>query len=175
MLQDLDYIGSVLLVLAVFRQIRPVPMTIRNVVWPLVVVGAVLMGFMPDITFSSQGNSILIVILGSLVGVVLGALCGLSTRVFAGAGGKPMAHAGAAAVVFWVLGMLTRLAFVLYAQNGGSQAIGHWTVALNINPAAWVPILLFMALGEVLARTVVLTAKMYSVGGPVRGAVAANS
>ena len=165
MLQDLNYVGSALLVLAVLRQIRPQRMTIRNVVWPLVVVAVVLVGFMSDITFSSQGNSILIIILGSLTGVVLGTLCGMTTRVFPGAGGQATAQAGAVAAVFWLLGMVGRLAFVVYVQNGGANTIGHLTVALNINPSAWVPILLFMALGEVLARTVLLVGKMYRLGG----------
>jgi|GEM_PF-336525 len=175
MLQDLNYIGSALLVLAVLRQIRPARMTIRNVAWPLVVVAVILVGFLPDITFPSQGNSVLMIALGAFAGVLLGALCGITTRVFASAGGEPMAQAGLAAALFWLLGMAGRLAFVLYVDNGGSHAVGQWTLALHMNPSAWVPMLLFMALGEVLARTVVLSAKMYRTMGTGGRTVAVGS
>ena len=80
MLQDLTYLGSALLVLAVFRQVRPAPMTVRNVARPLVVVAVILLGFLSDITVSSQGNSVLTVALGAFTGVLFGGLCGLTTR-----------------------------------------------------------------------------------------------
>jgi hypothetical protein len=159
-LQDLNYLGSALLVLAVFRQIRPAPMTIRNVVWPLVVVAAILLGFMSDITFSSQGNSILLIVLSTAIGVTLGGVCGATTRIFRDEGGRPMAQAGVVAAVMWLVGMMGRLAFVLYADHGGTHTIAQWTASLHISPSAWVPMLLFMALGEVLARTIVLMMKM---------------
>lgn len=166
MLQDLNYVGSALLILAVFRQIRPAPMTVRNVAWPLVVVLAILLGFGSHITFSSQGNSMLMIVLGALSGVLFGVLCGLTTRVFAGTSGRPMAQAGTAAVVFWLLGMVGRLAFVVYVDHGGAPTVGRWTGALHMNASAWVPMLLFMALGEVLARTIALTVKMWVVARP---------
>jgi hypothetical protein len=172
-LQDLNYIGSIVLVLAVFRQIRPTRMTIRSVLWPLVVIAAVLYGFRGNITFSTQSNSMLMVVIGALVGVILGALCGFTTRVFSGAAGQPMAQVGVAAVVFWLIGMAGRLAFVVYVQNGGTQTVGQWTTALHMAPSTWVPLLLLMALGEILARTAVLTMKMQLLnrsGGQIVGA-----
>ena len=59
--------------------------------------------------------------------------------------------------------MGTRLAFQLYASHGGEAAIGRFSAAHAITSnEAWVAALILMAMGEVLARTLVLGVRAYN-------------
>jgi hypothetical protein len=86
------------------------------------------------------------------------------TKVSAGADGHPFAKAGVLAAILWVAGVGTRFAFQLYASHGGAGAIAHFSAAHSITSSeAWVAALLFMAIGEALARTTVVAFRGYRV------------
>jgi hypothetical protein len=157
MLSTLNDVGSLLLVLAVLRQIRPRPLGFIALAWPVVVVLVVAAGFFTGVPVN--GHDLLLVIALTVLGIIFGLSCAATTHVYAAPNGTPIARAGVAAAVFWLLGMALRLAFVLYVEHGGAQSIGEWSRSMHVTGAAWGAALLLMAIGEVLARTVGLVVK----------------
>lgn len=153
----LNDIGSLLLVMAVFRQVRPRPLGLFALTWPLVVILVVAGGFFTGVPVG--GHGLLLVIACTVLGIALGVGCAATTHVYVSADGTPIARAGVAAAVFWLLGMALRLAFVLYVDNGGAEVIGKWSLSMHVTGAAWGSALLLMAIGEVLARTIGLVVK----------------
>lgn len=75
------------------------------------------------------------------------------------------------AVILWVLGVSARLAFALYAQNGGGPSIAQFSASHHLTIGAWAPCLIVMALVEVVSRSGVLIMRRYF-PKPVRGSAA---
>jgi len=150
MLSVINDLGSLVLVLAVLRQIRPQSMGLRALLWPVAIVVIVGFGYIAD--FRVTGNDLVIMSVGTVIGLVLGLSCAAFTRVWAD-GGVAMAQAGVLAAVLWLIGMAGRLAFVLFTEHGGAATVGQWSEAWHVNGGGWGATLLLMAVSEVLART----------------------
>jgi hypothetical protein len=154
-----DYLLSGLLILVVFRQIRGRRLAGLMLYLPLVLVAAAAVSYLHGI--ATTGNDLPLVLDGAAVGLALGTLCAIFTRVYPGPGGVPYAKATWLAVVFWILGVSARLAFALYAQNGGGAQIAQFSSQHQLSLNAWAPCLIVMALVEVVSRTAVLVLRGY--------------
>ncbi len=153
---DLTLIGVVLL------QIRERRLSIRLLLIPVGLSAWAAFAYLRGVP--TAGNDLLLVALGLGLGVALGSLAGVFTKVTSGPDGYPLARAGVAAAVLWVVGVGTRLAFQLYATHGGARSISDFSASHSITSTeAWVAALVLMAVGEALARTALLAYRGYSV------------
>jgi hypothetical protein len=151
----LDYALNLLLVMAVVRQIRGKKLTVIGLVWPIALVVAAAATYLRSIP--SAGNDLDLVIAGAAIGATLGCLCGLLTHVDRLPDNSLVARATGAAALLWVLGVGARMAFALYAENGGGPSVARFSAAHHItSAAAWTAALILMALTEVLGRTALL-------------------
>ena len=123
-----EWIISVALILVVVRQIRGRKLTLIGLLWPvpLVAWGAInYLGGVPayaaDWTF---------VAVDCAAGLALGVGCGLLTDVYI-EDGVVKARARWLAAVLWIVGMSSRLAFGLFATNGGAEKIGELSRGIN--------------------------------------------
>src|SRR3954468_25023433 len=110
-----DYIVDILLIVVIFRQLRPSEVSVRTAILPIAIM--VWAGLHYLHSFRVGGNDVLLMVLLTASGIVLGTLSGVATQVWEGTGGQVLARVGAAAVVFWVLGMGFRFAFAVYANS----------------------------------------------------------
>ena len=133
-----------------------------KVVPTLAIVGYVAITFLK--TVPTSGNNLALVAACTAVGVALGAGAGFATRLHFGDDGRTLAKAGALAAVLWVVGVGMRLAFQLYATHGGGASIARFSAHNALSISGWVAALILMAIGEALARTVVLAARAYLPG-----------
>lgn len=160
-----DYLLTLALVLLVVRQIHGKRLTPLQLFWPLGLVGWAAVKYLHVVP--TAGNDVALVVVCVTVGMVLGTGSGLTTRVRRGADGVPVATATGLAALLWVLGVGARLAFGLYAENGGGPAIARFSTAHQITgAAAWVAALILMGLAEVVARTGILALRGYRTTRP---------
>lgn len=156
-----DYILDIGLIALVLVQVRDRRLSVRNMLLPIVVVGWAAATYLSGIPTS--GNNIALVALATAIGLTFGSIAGGFTRVRADSRGSIVAKAGLVAAIFWVLGVGTRMAFQLYATNGGGASIYRFSVAHHITvQQGWTAALILMAIGEVAARSVVLGARAYA-------------
>jgi hypothetical protein len=150
-----DYILDSVLVLLVFRQLRESRLDRRALLLPLAIVAFVAHEYLHNVPTS--GNDLVLIVALTAVGVALGTGSGLVTRVRADGGRYPLVKAGYASAALWVLGMGSRFAFAIWANNGGAETLGHFSAAHDITSGdAWTAALVLMALGEVISRVGVL-------------------
>lgn len=117
-----DYIFSAVFIALIFRQVRGRPLTAKSLLVPVAIVVGFAVRYLHNIP--TAGNDVMFTALCASAGVVLGCASGLVTTVRAGPDGRPIAKAGPLAVVLWVLGTGSRLAFGLYALHGGGPEMG---------------------------------------------------
>lgn len=157
-----DYLIDISLIAVVLLQVRGRRLTLRSLLLPLAICAWAASNYLHGIP--TAGNDVPLLVIGAGVGITLGALAGLWTKVTAGADGHPFAQAGLLAGILWVAGVGSRFAFQLYASHGGAGAIARFSAAHTITSSkAWVAALLFMAIGEALARTTVVAFRGYRV------------
>jgi hypothetical protein len=150
-----DYVIDILLILVIFRQVRPHQLTPRAALLPLVLLVAA--GAIYLRPFTVGGNDLVLIIILAGVGIVLGALSGLADRVWLDEGRRLMFRAGAISVLAWVVGMGFRFGFAYYAYHGGGPAVARFSVRHDLTGAdIWTTALVLMAFGQVLARLGVL-------------------
>lgn len=166
-----DYIFSAVFIGLIFLQVRGRRVTIGSLVVPVVIVGVVAARYLRGIP--AGGNNLALVALCTGIGLGLGVLGALVTSVRPGPDGRPVARAGPLAVILWVAGTGSRLAFGIYASNGGAPAIASFARAQHVDARTALPTaLILMALGEVLGRYGLLGLRAWSMpgGGPGSGA-----
>lgn len=149
-----EWIISLLLIGLVVRQIKGRKLTLFSLIWPL---GLVLYG---AFTYLSQvpqyPSDWTFVFCLCVVGIILGVGCGSLTDVYVESN-VIMARARVLAACLWILGMGSRLAFGIFATNGGEEQIIELSIKLNLHSAeTWTTALITMALVEVLARSAIL-------------------
>jgi len=150
-----DYIINGVLVLLVLRQIRENRLDLVSLLLPVVLVAGAAAYYLRSIP--TGGNDLALDLSLGAVGAALGIGCALATHMRRGADGVALARAGWLAAVLWVVGIGSRLAFVLYSDHGGEPAIARFSVAHTITSGqAWVAALVLMALAEVVARLVTM-------------------
>jgi hypothetical protein len=155
-----DYILDITLIALVLWQVHGRRLTWHTLLLPVTTISFAAITFLH--TIPTAGNDLYLTAAAAAVGLALGAGCGATTKVRPGPGGKPYAKAGLTAATLWVLGTGTRLAFQLYATHGGGPAIITFSAHHDITTtAAWTAALIFMAAGEIAARTLVLAWRAY--------------
>jgi len=155
-----DYLVSLLLVSVVIRQMRGRHLTLYALIWPIALV--LFFGVENFKGIATGGNDIAFTLTIGLIGALLGVACGLLTQVFENKAGKIIGKATTTAVVVWIVGTCSRLAFALYATHGGGANIARFSRTFHLTGfEAWSNALLLMALAEVLGRTIVLAVRVW--------------
>lgn len=153
-----EWFVSIALILLVARQLRGRRVTVLGLIWPVaLVVWATLDYLRPAASGVADG---VLVATCTAVGLGLGAGCGALSRLTWRASGA-FVRATPTAALLWMVGMVGRLAFGLWATNGGGPVIARLSAQLDLRTwQTWSTALTAMALAEVCARTVVLLTRM---------------
>ena len=150
-----DYVIDILLILVIFRQVRPHELTPRAALLPLALLAAA--GIIYLRPFTVRGNDLALILILAAAGIVLGTLSGLADRIWRDERRRLMFRAGAISVITWVAGMGFRFWFAYYAYHSGGPAVARFSVRHDITGAdIWTTALVLMAFGQVLARLGVL-------------------
>jgi hypothetical protein len=149
-----DWLIDIALVGIVLLQLRNRPLTARSLLLPVALVGWAATQYLH--TVPTTGNSLLLVVLTTLLGLTLGTGAGVLTHVYRSESGRIFVRATAGAAVLWVVGCGFRMVFQLFATHGGGASIGRFSADHHLSLTVWAPAILLMALAEVLARTAVL-------------------
>lgn len=158
-----DYIFSAIFIALIFRQIRGRRLTAKGMLIPIAIVAIAAARYLHGIP--TAGNDLILVAACLFIGAALGCASALATSVRPGPDGIPLAKAGTVAVILWILGTGSRLAFGLYATNGGAHTIASVSKALAITGQAWAPALILMAFAEVIGRYGTLAVHALAVTG----------
>jgi hypothetical protein len=150
-----DYVIDILLIVVIFRQVRPHELTPRAALLPLALLAVA--GIIYLRPFTLRGNDLGLILILSAAGIVLGALSGLADHIWWDEQRRLMFRAGVISVVAWVAGMGFRFWFAFYAYHGGGPAVASFSLRHDISGAdIWTTALVLMAFGQVLARLGVL-------------------
>ena len=150
-----DYVIDILLIVVIFRQVRPHELTPRVALLPLALLAAA--GIIYLRPFTLRGNDLALILILAAAGIVLGALSGLADRIWRDQAGRLLFRAGVISVITWVAGMGFRFWFAFYAYHGGGPAVASFSLRHDISGAdIWTTALVLMAFGQVLARLGVL-------------------
>lgn len=164
LMTTLDYLINSALVLLVVIQIKERPLTTRGLIRPIVILGVAVANYFHGIP--TAGNDLVLVGVLALLGGLIGVASGQTVTMRRGADGEILARAGWASAVFWVLGMGSRFAFLLWISNGGRAAIASFSAAHAITSGqAWTVALLAMAIFEVTGRTAILALRRQQLQG----------
>lgn len=149
-----DWLFPLLLIQSVVRQVRGKHLSALALAWPMGLVAWAALTYVSGFPATTANIALVGVCAGA--GAVLGVLAGRSTVVYRRPDGRLMARSTATTIVYWTLGLIGRLAFALYATNGGGPAIERFSAANGLTFGAWASALTLMALAEVSGRTAVL-------------------
>ena len=171
-----DWIIDIALLAIVFRQIRESRVDLMFVLIPLGLVSYFAAKYLHGLP--TAGNDLVLV--GGLVamGAILGISGGLVTKLRFD-GKHALIKAGWTAVILWVLGMGSRMAFQLYASHGGGESIAKFSAHHDItSEQAWATAFVLMAFTEVATRVATLLIRSFLVKrqqpvAPVKTLVAA--
>jgi len=150
-----DYVVDILLILVIFRAVRPHLLTLRTALLPLVLLVIAGIIYLRPVTL--RGNDLTLIVILAAVGIVLGVLSGLADRIWRDEHQQLMARAVTLSVIAWVIGMGFRFWFAYYAYHGGGPAVARFSGQHHLSGAnIWTTALVLMAFGQVLARLAVL-------------------
>ena len=150
-----DWLVNISLIAVVIRQVRWNRMDRRFVVLPLTLVSVAVVSYLH--TIPTAGNDLVLVAALMGVGITFGGLSALATSVRTDGGRYALARSRPLAVALWIIGIGSRIAFVLYSEHGGESHIASFSAQHNITSGdAWTAALVLMALAEVLTRVGVL-------------------
>ena len=149
-----DYLIDSALVLLVLLQIKERKLTTKAIVRPVIIVAIAVTNYLHGIP--TAGNDLVLVGALALVGLLIGVASGQTILMRRGMDGEVLARAAWASAFFWVLGMGSRFAFLIWINNGGTSTIAHFSATHSITSGeAWTAALLAMAVFEVCGRTLV--------------------
>jgi hypothetical protein len=150
-----DYVIDILLILVIFRAVRPHPLTPRAALLPLILLAVAGIIYLRPIAL--RGNDLALISILTAVGIVLGVLSGLPDRIWRDQNQQLLSRAVAVSVIVWIIGMGFRFGFAYYAYHGGGPAVARFSVQHDLSGAnIWTTALVLMAFGQVLARLAVL-------------------
>jgi hypothetical protein len=153
-----DYVIDILLIMVIFRQVRPRQLTLRTVILPLVLVAIAGAVYLRPITL--RGDDLVLIVLLAIAGIALGLVSGLADKVWRDQQGGLTYRVGVLSVVAWILGMGFRFGFAYYAYHSGAGAVARFSASHQVTGAGiWTTALVLMAFGQVLARVAVLQAR----------------
>jgi hypothetical protein len=149
-----DYLIDSLLVLLVLLQIKERVLTTKMLIRPVVIVAIAVFNYLHGIP--TAGNDLVLVTVLALLGAAIGVASGQAVIMRLGPNGKVLARSGWVSGFFWVLGMGSRFAFIVWITHGGASAIASFSSSHSItSQEAWTAALLAMAVFEVCGRTAV--------------------
>jgi len=150
-----DYLIDSALVLLVLLQIKERKLTTQAIVRPIVIVSIAVLNYFHSIP--TAGNDLVLISVLALTGLTIGIASALTVRMRRGDHGEVLVRAGWASAAFWVLGMGSRFAFLIWISHGGASSIASFSAAHSITSgAAWTDALLAMAVLEVVGRSLAL-------------------
>jgi hypothetical protein len=150
-----DYVIDILLILVIFRAVRPHPLTPRAALLPLVLLAIAGTIYLRPVTL--RGNDLALILILAAAGIILGALSGLSDRIWPDGHQQLLSRAGALSVIAWLAGMGFRFGFAYYAYHGGGPAVARFSAQHDLpGTTIWTTALVLMAFGQVLARLAIL-------------------
>ena len=153
-----DYALDAALILLVVLQLRTGRFGFRAVGLPLVIAGIV--GAMYLRSFPTGGGDVPLIATLTAVGAAIGIASGLTARVWRDSARGVLVKASILSAALWLVGMVGRAAFQLWADGSGQQEIGRLSMQWHLTGAApWVDGLVLMALAQVVTRVVVLTVR----------------
>ncbi|HEX3783625.1 MAG TPA: hypothetical protein VHX38_28505 [Pseudonocardiaceae bacterium] len=149
-----DWLISLGLIVLVLRQIRGKQLTPVSLLWPVALVVWAAFEYLGGVP-GDASDWTFVAVLG-VIGLAFGIGCGALTRVYHDTN-VVMARATGAAAALWIIGMAGRLAFGLFAENGGGNTIATLSAQWHLHSVnTWATALITMSLCEVLSRTLVL-------------------
>jgi hypothetical protein len=171
-----DYLINAVFIFFVLRQVHERRVDLRSFLVPLVIVFFVAGNYVHSIPTS--GNDLVLV--GALIGVglVLGVAGGFATQVRRASDGNVLARVGWIAGGLLIAGVLARMVFVFFVNNGGAAAIRSFSIDNHLTAAAWPLALVAMALVEIVVRQGMVQIRAHrlgSAGAPARLAVPAQA
>ena len=151
-----DYVVDILLIVVIFRQLRPRPYTLRTAILPIGIM--VWAGFHYLHGFEVAGNDLFLITLLALSGLALGVASGATTFMWLDERSGVLGRVGFYACLTWIIGMGSRFAFAVYASSsGGGARVAEFSRDHAISGSqAWTTALVAMAFAEVLARVMFL-------------------
>jgi hypothetical protein len=150
-----DYLIDSALVLLVLLQIRERPMTTRQLVRPLIILGVAVLSYLHGVP--TQGNDLPLVGVFAVIGGLIGLASGVTVIMHRRSDGVVTMRSGWVSGFFWVLGMGSRFGFVYWSSHGGVNSIAHFSANHQITSTeAWTVALLAMAAFEVGGRTLTM-------------------
>jgi hypothetical protein len=157
-----NYLIDSALVLLVLLQIKERPLTTKALIRPMVIVGIAVVSYLHGIP--TAGNDLVLVGVLGMLGLLIGIASGQTVQMRRGANGEVLARARWLSGFFWVLGMGSRFAFLIWISHGGAATIGHFSAQHSITSSeAWTVALLAMAVFEVSGRSLLLAARRQKV------------
>jgi hypothetical protein len=155
-----DYLIDSALVLLVLIQLRERPLTTKDLVRPLVLLGVAAMVYLHGVP--TRGNDLVLVTGFALLGGLIGIASAQTVKMHLAPNGDVLARAGWLSAFFWVLGMGSRFAFIYWITHFGHSTIATFSAQHAITSGeAWAAALLAMALFEVGLRTAVLAVRRH--------------
>jgi hypothetical protein len=155
-----DYLLDSTLVLLVLLQLKERPLTTKTLVRPLVIVSIAVVNYLHGIP--TGGNDLVLIGALALLGGLIGTASAQTVQMRRSADGTVLARAGWLSAFFWVLGMGSRFAFIVWINHSGMGSLATFSAQHHITGAeAWTVALLAMAVSEVVSRTVVLAARRH--------------
>jgi hypothetical protein len=159
-----DYLIDSTLVLLILLQIKERPLTTRTLIRPIVILAIAVGTYLNGIP--TAGNDLVLLTVLALIGGVIGVLSGQAVQMRRGEDGEALARSGWKSAFYWVLGMGSRFAFLVWINNGGHATIANFSAAHAITSGeAWTAALLAMAVFEVVGRTAVLALRRQQLQG----------
>jgi hypothetical protein len=153
-----DYLIDSTLVLLVLIQIKERPLTTKALVRPVAILGIAVATYVHGVP--SAGNDLVLVGALATLGLLIGIASGQTVLMRRDANGEILARARWLSGFFWVLGMGSRFAFLIWINNGGAATVGHFSAQHAITSGeAWTVALLAMAAFEVCGRSLLLAAR----------------
>ncbi|MHB8289099.1 MAG: hypothetical protein ACYDEY_07670 [Acidimicrobiales bacterium] len=114
-----DYVFTAVFIALILRQVRGRRLTAKGMLLPLVIVIVAGVHYLHGIP--TGGNNGVLIEACAGIGLVLGLVSAIVTTVRPGPDGTPIAKAGPLAVLLWIVGTGSRLAFALYATHGAGR------------------------------------------------------
>lgn len=150
-----NYLIDSALVLLVLLQIKERPLTTHALVRPLIIVSIAVFSYLKGIP--TAGNDLVLVGVLALLGTLIGTASGQTVHMRV-VDGLVTSQARLASAFFWVLGMGSRFAFLIWINDGsGKRSLATFSAHHQITSGeAWTVALLAMAVFEVVSRSVVL-------------------
>lgn len=159
-----DYLIDSALVLLVLIQIKERALTTKALVRPVIILGIAVANYVHGIP--TAGNDLVLIGALATLGLLIGIASGQTVLMRRGENGEVLARARWLSGFFWVLGMGSRFAFLIWVNNGGAATVGQFSAQHAITSGeAWTVALLAMAAFEVCGRSLLLAARRRQLQG----------